>query len=55
MIVSLLLLVQETTDVIWLEKLTSILSYSLLVLFCLLIISVYKIFQLKKEIKTLKE
>jgi len=54
MILTIFLLFQETTDVTWLEKLADILSYSLLIVFCLLIISIYKIFKLKKEIKTLK-
>ena len=54
MILTIFLLFQETTDVTWLEKLANILSYSLLIVFCLLIISIYKIFKLKKEIKTLK-
>ncbi len=55
MILTIFLLFQETTDVTWLEKLADILSYSLLIVFCLLIISIYKIFKLKKEIKTLKK
>jgi len=55
MILTIFLLFQETTDVTWLERLADILSYSLLIVFCLLIISIYKIFKLKKEIKTLKE
>ena len=55
MILTIFLLFQETTDVTWLEKLADILSYSLLIVFCLLIISIYKIFKLKKEIKTLQD
>ena len=54
MILTIFLLFQETTDVTWLERLADILSYSLLIVFCLLIISIYKIFKLKKEIKMLK-
>ncbi|PSG92094.1 hypothetical protein C7H61_05815 [Mesoflavibacter zeaxanthinifaciens subsp. sabulilitoris] len=54
MVLTIFLLFQETTDVTWLERLADILSYSLLIVFCLLIISIYKIFKLKKEIKTLK-
>lgn len=54
MILTIFLLFQETTDVTWSERLADILSYSLLIVFCLLIISIYKIFKLKKEIKMLK-
>lgn len=54
MILTIFFLFQETTDVTWLERLADILSYSLLIVFCLLIISIYKIFKLKKEIKMLK-
>jgi hypothetical protein len=41
-------------DTIWLQKLTTILSIALLIMIVLCTLNIYKVYQLKKEIKRLK-
>jgi len=41
-------------DTIWLQKLTTILSIALLIMIVLCALNIYKVYQLKKEIKRLK-